>query len=210
MTAGFGERLRREREQRNITLQSIASATKIKVTLFEALERDDVSKWPSGLFRRSFVRAYATAVGLDPETVVRDFSECFPDPAEPCAARPVTERPMSRVELRLQLDDAASPPSKRRANDSRRRRCAAVLCDAVLVFAVAIGAFAAFDRFWMPAAIATVAYYWGSLALFGHTAGVGVVSAWRGRSSLPPQPVPETPNRSFALTDPAPHRALEV
>ena len=75
-------RLRRERERRQIALSSISANTKISVSLFEALERGDVSRWPSGIYRRSFVRAYAKAIGLDPDTVAREFAEQFPDPAE--------------------------------------------------------------------------------------------------------------------------------
>jgi len=61
----FGPRLRQERERRQISLASIASNTKISVSLLEALERDDVRRWPSGIFRRAFVRSYATAIGMD-------------------------------------------------------------------------------------------------------------------------------------------------
>ncbi len=78
----FGARLRDRREREQIPLQTIAEQTKIKASLLEALERDDVSHWPGGIFRRAFVRAYAQAIGLDPDTVVREFVELFPDPAE--------------------------------------------------------------------------------------------------------------------------------
>ena len=78
----LGSRLRRERERRQIALKSIAESTKIGIPLLEGLERDDVSRWPSGIFRKSFVRSYAMAVGLDPETVVREFVERYPDPLE--------------------------------------------------------------------------------------------------------------------------------
>ena len=46
------------------------------------MERDDVSQWPSGIFRRAFIRAYAAAIGLDPDDVVRDFLDRYPDPIE--------------------------------------------------------------------------------------------------------------------------------
>ena len=78
----FGSRLRHERERRQIALKSIAESTKIGITLLEGLERDDVSRWPSGIFRKSFVRSYAVAVGLDPELVLREFVERHPDPLE--------------------------------------------------------------------------------------------------------------------------------
>ena len=84
----FGSRLRYERERRQIALKSIAESTKIGVTLLEGLERDDVSRWPSGIFRKSFIRSYAVAVGLDPEPIVREFVERHPDPLEVDLAAP--------------------------------------------------------------------------------------------------------------------------
>ena len=78
----FGARLRQRRERQQIALATIAEQTKIKLSLLEALERDDVSHWPSGIFRRAFVRAYAHAIGLEPDVVVRDFLAFHPDPVE--------------------------------------------------------------------------------------------------------------------------------
>jgi cytoskeletal protein RodZ len=82
MADSFGGRLRRERERRQIALRSIAERTKIGVHLLEGLERDDVARWPSGIFRKSFIRSYASAIGLDPEPIVREFVERYPDPHE--------------------------------------------------------------------------------------------------------------------------------
>src|SRR6476660_10234666 len=78
----FGARLRQRRERQQISLATIAEQTKIKLSLLEALERDDVSGWPGGLFRRAFIRAYAQAVGLDPDSAVREFLADFPDSSE--------------------------------------------------------------------------------------------------------------------------------
>src|ERR687893_2468199 len=89
MPDSFGARLRRQREQQNIPLVTIAEQTKIKVSLLEALERDDVSRWPVGIFRRAYIRTYAHAIGLSPDQVLREFLERYPDPvseAEPVAA----------------------------------------------------------------------------------------------------------------------------
>jgi transcriptional regulator with XRE-family HTH domain len=82
MPDSFGARLRQRRERQQITLSTIAEQTKIKVSLLEALEQDDVSHWPSGIFRRAFIRAYAHAIGLEPDVVVREFLELYPDPTE--------------------------------------------------------------------------------------------------------------------------------
>lgn len=74
----FGPRLRRERERRGITLQAVAEATKVDVELWDALERGDFSRWPSGIFARAFIRDYARLVGLDAEDVVNEFCRLFP------------------------------------------------------------------------------------------------------------------------------------
>jgi transcriptional regulator with XRE-family HTH domain len=108
MDHGFGARLRAERERRKISLDSIAATSKVSISLFKALERGDVSRWPSGIYRRAFVRAYASAIGLDPEETLREFLEHFPDPdsalpetlAAPGTAHPAPGRPHSMPETR--------------------------------------------------------------------------------------------------------------
>jgi transcriptional regulator with XRE-family HTH domain len=80
VSESFGARLRAERERRQVALKSISERTKIGIGLLEALERDDVSRWPSGIFRKSLMRSYAEAIGLDPEPIVREFLERYPDP----------------------------------------------------------------------------------------------------------------------------------
>jgi cytoskeletal protein RodZ len=63
--ARFGNYLREAREARNITLDQISSATHISVRLLEALENEQFSILPGGVFTISFVRQYARLVGLD-------------------------------------------------------------------------------------------------------------------------------------------------
>jgi helix-turn-helix protein len=82
MPESFGARLRQQRERQQIALSAIAEQTKIKLSLLEGLERDDLSHWPAGIFRRAFVRAYAGAIALEPDVVVREFVELHPDPID--------------------------------------------------------------------------------------------------------------------------------
>ena len=82
MTFSFGARLRQQREERGIPLSVIAGQTKIKVSLLEGLERDDLAHWPPGIFRRAYVRAYAHAIGLNPDTVVTEFLAMYPERPE--------------------------------------------------------------------------------------------------------------------------------
>lgn len=74
----FGPNLRRIRVKRGISVAEIVSATNVSARLWEGLERNDVSQWPSGIYARSYVRSYAKAIGVDPESTVDEFCRCFP------------------------------------------------------------------------------------------------------------------------------------
>ena len=74
----FGPRLRAERERRGISSETIASVTKVGGDLWEGLDRNDFSRWPSGIFARAFVRYYARAIALDADEVVDEFCRLFP------------------------------------------------------------------------------------------------------------------------------------
>lgn len=73
----FGGKLRLARERRGISVREIAARTKISIAALEALERNDVSKLPGGIFSRAFVRSYAHEVGLDPDETVGEFLARF-------------------------------------------------------------------------------------------------------------------------------------
>ena len=60
---GLGERLKRQRERRGITLQQISQSSKVPASLFAGLEAGDCSRWPAGLYARAYIRAYADAIG---------------------------------------------------------------------------------------------------------------------------------------------------
>jgi cytoskeletal protein RodZ len=74
----FGPRLRRERERRGISLETLSARTNVSIELWMGLESNDFSKWPGGLFARAFVRDYARVVGLDAGDVVDDFCRLYP------------------------------------------------------------------------------------------------------------------------------------
>ena len=90
----LGARLKRAREERGLPLSDIANRTKISVTALEALERNDLSRLPGGIFGRAFVRAYATELGLDPDGTVADFHVALEE-----AERRAAERGALRVEI---------------------------------------------------------------------------------------------------------------
>ena len=107
MDLTLGARLRSQRERQDVALATIAAETKINMALLEGLERDDLSRWPGGLFRRAYVRTYAQKIGLDPEQVVREFLEQYPDPVdttspvEAIAQNTESKRPKTRIGLMI-------------------------------------------------------------------------------------------------------------
>lgn len=178
-TESFGRRLRRERERRQIALSSIAENSKIKVSLFEELERDDASHWPSGVFRRAFIRAYADAVGLDPDATAREFLERFPDPHDPdraiappppAPATPAVTQPIPAV--RVTVVDTASTFSGGRLLGSARSRFAAIGCDLAIVITLGLTMYLMLGTVWMPLCLALAGYYALAILLLGNTPGV--------------------------------------
>ena len=75
----FVVRLRRHRERYGVPLADIATEANIKLELLEGLEKGDLSGWPLGLYARAWVRAYASAIGVDPLDTVDEFCRLFPN-----------------------------------------------------------------------------------------------------------------------------------
>jgi cytoskeletal protein RodZ len=69
----FGERLKREREMREVSLQEVTAATRIGPRFLEALENEEWDKLPGGVFNRGFVRAVARYLGLDEEGLLSEY-----------------------------------------------------------------------------------------------------------------------------------------
>ena len=69
----FGEKLRKQREQRGLALDAISNTTKISTRMLRALEDEHFDQLPGGVFNKGFVRAYARQVGLDEEEALADY-----------------------------------------------------------------------------------------------------------------------------------------
>jgi cytoskeleton protein RodZ len=69
----FGARLKREREQRKMTLDDISVSTKIGTRFLAALEEERFDQLPGGIFNKGFVRAYARHLGIDENQAIADF-----------------------------------------------------------------------------------------------------------------------------------------
>jgi cytoskeletal protein RodZ len=91
----FGERLKRERELREVTLEEITSATRIGPRFLEALENEDWEKLPGGVFNRGFVRAIARYLGLNEEALLGEYDVAYGTQVPPVAEHPEPEISLS-------------------------------------------------------------------------------------------------------------------
>ena len=84
----FGERLKREREMREVSLEELTKATRISIRFLLALENEDWEKLPGGVFGHGFVRTIARYLGLDEESLLGEYDmarggQALAEPAKP-------------------------------------------------------------------------------------------------------------------------------
>jgi hypothetical protein len=122
----FVTRLRRHRQKVRVSLDEIAADIRIKKPLLEAFEKNDLSGWPSGLYARAWVRAYASVVGLDPDDTVEEFCKLFPNGDR--RSQPTIEEIAAIVASASRYRDDFDPASNRRGvrpPSSRRYKASA-------------------------------------------------------------------------------------
>jgi cytoskeleton protein RodZ len=137
----FGERLRKEREQKGISLEDISLETKIGTRLLRALEEEHFDQLPGGIFNKGFVRAYARHLGLDEEQTVADYMSAIGPP-------PVAVEEKFPVQV-LHHEPPPEHPSRNARSGSPSEIPWGVL--AVLLLVVALG-FASWTYFHRPRA----------------------------------------------------------
>jgi len=179
----FGPNLRRMRLQRGISLNDIAHRTKVSAELWAGLERNDLSRWPSGIFARAYVREYAHALGIDAEVTVDEFCRCFPQGDR--RARRIVKGQAELVGHELQWSDDLPVPDRRTTLDAipeeqprvfpRRERLLIGVADIAVVAAFAgINAVLVPIGFWASLGVIAVAYHVASLTMLGCSPAVRV------------------------------------
>ena len=128
----FVARLRRYRQRNAISLDEISGTTRVKRELLEALENNDLTDWPRGLYARAWIRAYASAVGLDPIDTVDEFCRLFPhgDRRAKATIREIAEIVAAPSEYR---DEFSHPEDRRGAATAGGRRVTPAAWHAPLV-----------------------------------------------------------------------------
>lgn len=122
-----GERLRRERVERGIALPQLAAMTRISRNYLEAIEAGNTDELPSGFFYRSFVRQYATALGLDTAALEAELERVR------AAEAPTLEAALQKAEFPLKRQDPIVTESNRRYLGSGRIWVSVALLASVLV-----------------------------------------------------------------------------
>ncbi|MGA8363971.1 MAG: helix-turn-helix transcriptional regulator [Solirubrobacteraceae bacterium] len=79
----IGETLREARMRERIDVSEIEAQTKIRAKYLRALENEEWDLLPGPTFVKSFLRTYATALGLDGKTLVEEYRLNFERPSEP-------------------------------------------------------------------------------------------------------------------------------
>ncbi len=72
-TIGFGRYLQTCRRSKGIGLEDISRQTKITVEILQQLENENLDRLPAPVFVKGFLKAFAQAVGADPEEAIQRF-----------------------------------------------------------------------------------------------------------------------------------------
>jgi transcriptional regulator with XRE-family HTH domain len=190
----FGPRLRRQRERRGISLETIASVTKVSADLWDGLERNDFSRWPSGVFARAFVRDYARAIGLDGDEIVSEFCRLFPLGDRRANRLIKAQAELIGHQLAYTEPGAIPPEGDRRAAartpaDERRParakylpRILAAAIDASCTLGLSTVITLTLDTgFWNAAGVLSVLYFGVTTVMLGATPGIRATDALRQR-----------------------------
>lgn len=188
----FGPRLRSERERRGISLDTIATATKVSADLWEGLERNDFSRWPSGIFARAFIRDYARAVGLDSDEIVDEFCRLFPvgdrrasrlikAQAELIGHNPALTETMMPESGDRRSADGRDDQSRARAVRIAGRAVAAAIDTGCALGLTATVALPLHFSFWPTAGVIVLCYYVVATVALGNTLGTRTAAALRQR-----------------------------
>jgi transcriptional regulator with XRE-family HTH domain len=181
----FGPRLRSERERRGISLDTIALVTNVSIELWQGLERNDFSRWPTGIFARAFVRDYAKALGLDADEVVDEFCRLFPigdrraDRVIRAQAELIGHEPGYRDEAQMIPGGVDRRSASREASDLARARrmrlaprgIAAALDTATILTAASLVTLISPAPFWTTLGTTALIYYGVSTVLMGTSPG---------------------------------------
>jgi Helix-turn-helix domain len=188
----FGPNLRRMRLRAGVSLYELSVRTKVSVELWDAMEGNDVSRWPSGLYARAYIREYAEVIGADPDATVDEFCRLFPqgDRRAESLVRDHAELLGHPLTWNDDLPEALAGDDRRlttktQANAlpgwmvARRLRGTAAALDlaAVVLCGWGVTRITPLD-FWPTLAVTTILYHGISFAMLGCTPAAWTIDAY--------------------------------
>jgi cytoskeletal protein RodZ len=94
----IGAYLREARERQGITLRQLADVTKLSTAALQHIERNEFDRLPGGIFKKAYVRAFATEVGVEPAAVLDALRlQCETEAAGESPANPQRARMLGRI-----------------------------------------------------------------------------------------------------------------
>jgi cytoskeletal protein RodZ len=114
----FGDKFRKAREKKDISLDAVSNVTKISARMLQAIEEEHFDVLPGGVFNKGFIRAYAKHLGLNDEEAITDYLACLRqaqidahevwEPEHPAQTRPAI--PERRHAVAANKPAVKSPP----------------------------------------------------------------------------------------------------
>lgn len=92
----IGSLLRYHREQRKLDLDRVSEDLRIRPDYLEAIEQGLFGILPAGIYRRSFVKAYAEYLKLDPGHVLDMLDQYEKTPGKPAKEQPSAQKPQEQ------------------------------------------------------------------------------------------------------------------
>ena len=74
-TLSLGEKLRKIREDRRISLNEVSRATKIQIKYLESLEQGEYDELPVDVYARGFLRSYGDFLGIDEAVLLKLYEK---------------------------------------------------------------------------------------------------------------------------------------
>jgi cytoskeleton protein RodZ len=120
MFESIGQRLKKERVARFLTLEQASEATRIRIVFLQALESDDYSVMPSAAQGRGFLRNYAEYLELNVDEMIADIQRNAPQVDE--VSGPLPQVNLAETEIPpLPSDEDEKPARPSRASKLSRR-----------------------------------------------------------------------------------------
>jgi len=71
--AGVGEKLKKAREAKGLSLQQVHEETKIHIKTLKNIEEGQLQRLPSMIYAKSFIKEYSEFLGLDSNEILKQF-----------------------------------------------------------------------------------------------------------------------------------------